>query len=85
MIAVSGDKFVDLAPRDYVEVGKTGVSTYQVFDIDARSNRLTYRAWTEDGTLVDELEIAKGRGALGANNSVPHHIRPSGETIYRKN
>ena len=59
VIAVSGDKFVDQAPRDYVEVGHSGVSTYQIFDIDAQSNRLTYRAWTEDGRIVDELSIDK--------------------------
>ena len=29
LIAVSGDKFVDQAARDYIEVGRTGVSTYQ--------------------------------------------------------
>ena len=43
VIAVSGDKFVDQARRDYIEVGQTGVSTYQTIDIDAPSNRLTYR------------------------------------------
>ena len=62
MIAVSGDKFVDQAPRDYIEVGQSGVSTYQTIDIDAPSNRLTYRAWTEDGTVMDEFVIEKARG-----------------------
>jgi len=59
LIAVSGDKFVDQAPRDYVEVGQSGVSTYQIFDIDSQSNRLTYRAWTEDGRIIDQLSIDK--------------------------
>ena len=36
VIAVSGDKFVDQAPRDYIEVGRSGVSTYQTIDIDGR-------------------------------------------------
>ena len=62
MIAVSGDKFVDQAPRDYIEVGQSGVSTYQTIDIDGPSNRLTYRAWTEDGKIIDELVIDKPRG-----------------------
>ena len=35
VIAVSGDKFVDQASRDYIEVGQSGVSTYQTIDIDA--------------------------------------------------
>ena len=61
LIAVSGDKFVDLAPRDYVDVGQAGVSTYQTFEINSRSNRLTYRAWTEDGRIIDELSIDKPR------------------------
>ena len=59
VIAVSGDKFVEQAERDYVEVGRSGVSTYQTIEIDSHSNRLTYRARTEDGTIVDELEIEK--------------------------
>jgi hypothetical protein len=64
LIAVSGDKFVDGAARSYVEVKRSGVSTYQIFDIDSRSNGLTYRAWTEDGRLIDELRIHKPREAL---------------------
>jgi acid phosphatase type 7 len=62
VVAVSGDKFVDQAHRDYIDVGKTGVSTYQTIDIDGPSNRLTYRAWTEEGTIIDELVIDKSRG-----------------------
>ena len=37
------------------------MSTYQTIDIDAPSNRLTYRAWTEDGRVLDELVIEKAR------------------------
>ncbi|HEX3448664.1 MAG TPA: metallophosphoesterase family protein [Isosphaeraceae bacterium] len=59
VIAVSGDKFVEQAARDYVEVGRSGISTYQTIEIDSPSNRLTYRARTEDGTIVDELQIEK--------------------------
>ena len=60
MIAVSGDKYVDRAHRDDVEMGLTGVSTYQTIEIDPRSGRLTYKAWTEDGRVVDEFAIEKG-------------------------
>ncbi len=59
LMAVSGDKFVDHTDRDYVEVGRSGLSTYQTFEIDPQSNRLTYRAWTEDGSIIDELSVAK--------------------------
>ena len=55
VIAVSGDKFVEQAPRDYIEVGRSGLSTYQTIDIDEPSNRLTYRPWTEDGKIVDKF------------------------------
>jgi hypothetical protein len=59
LMAVSGDKFVESTERDYVEVRRSGVSTYQTFEIDSQSNRLTYRAWAEDATIVDELSIKK--------------------------
>jgi len=62
VIAVSGDKFVDQAHRDYIEVGFSGMATYQTIEIDAPSNRLTYRAWSEDGQSLDELSIEKPRG-----------------------
>jgi 3',5'-cyclic AMP phosphodiesterase CpdA len=67
VIAVSGDKFVDQAPRDYIQVGRTSISTYQTIDLDAGANRLTYRAWTEDGQIIDEMTIQKARqrGASG--------------------
>ena len=61
MIAVSGDKYVDLAERDYVQVGFARVSTYQTIEIDPESNRLIYRAWTEDHRTIDELTIDKPR------------------------
>ena len=58
VIAVSGDKYVDQAHRDYTEVGYAGVSTYQTIDIDADPSRLTYRAWTEDGRIIDKFTIS---------------------------
>jgi len=72
LIAVSGDKFVELAPRPYVEVGRSGVSTYQIFEIDSQSNRLTYRAWTEDGRIIDELSIDKPK----SGRKTEHEISP---------
>jgi hypothetical protein len=63
VIAVSGDKYVDQAGRDYIEVGRTGLSTYQTIEIDPEGSRLDYRAWAEDGRLVDEFAIEKPRGA----------------------
>jgi hypothetical protein len=61
VIAVSGDKYVDQARRDYIEVGRAGISTYQTIEIDPESDRLNYRAWTEDGRIIDEFEIEKSR------------------------
>lgn len=65
VVAVSGDKFVDQDPRDYIEVGRTETSTYQTIEIDEISRRLTYRAWTPAGELVDSFIIDKP-----ASNSV---------------
>ncbi len=69
VIAVSGDKFVaDQPARDYIEVGRTELSTYQIIEVDADRNRLTYRAWSEDGRLVDQLVIDKGAPGLVAGS-----------------
>jgi hypothetical protein len=70
LTAVSGDKFVEHTMRDYVEVGQSGVSTYQTFEINPISNRLTYRASTEDGRVLDELSIVKDRPARGLNQAL---------------
>ena len=59
VIAVSGDKFVEQAPRDYIAVGRAGVATYQTIATDPRTNELHYRAWSEDGTIVDEFRITR--------------------------
>jgi len=59
VVAVSGDKFVGQDPRDYIEVGMTETSTYQTIEIDETGRRLTYRAWTPAGELVDSLVIDK--------------------------
>jgi hypothetical protein len=61
LIAVSGDKFVDQPARDYIERGFTRVPTYQTIDVNAQLNQLSYRAWTEDGKIVDQFTIDKPR------------------------
>jgi hypothetical protein len=65
VIAVSGDKYVDQAQRDVVEVGLTNVSTYQTIEIDPRMDRLTYRAWTADGRVVDAFQVERGQHETG--------------------
>jgi hypothetical protein len=60
-IAVSGDKYVDQVHRENVEVGLSHVSTYQTIEIDPRADRLIYHAWSEEGGMVDEFRIDKGR------------------------
>lgn len=60
VVAVSGDKFVHAQPaRDYIEVGRTDVSTYQTIEIDEPARRLTYRSWGIDGDVVDSFVIQK--------------------------
>ncbi len=76
VVAVSGDKFVHAQPeRDYIEVGRVDVSTYQTIEIDESARRLTYRAWTIDGEIVDSLVIQKpideARGALAERPGGP--------------
>jgi hypothetical protein len=60
VVAVSGDKYVEQVNREIVEVGLSRLSTYQTIEIDPRADRLTYRAWTEEGRVVDEFQIDKG-------------------------
>jgi hypothetical protein len=74
VIAVSGDKYVDQVRRENVAVGLSRVSTYQTIEIDPRADRLTYRAWTEDGRLVDAFQIDKGRQETG--------IGPESDTAF---
>jgi hypothetical protein len=52
-------------------VGQAGVSTYQIFEINSQSNRLTYRAWTEDGRIIDELCIDKPRQLRAKGGQLP--------------
>ena len=61
MIAVSGDKYVEQKSRETVATGLAGVSTYQTIEIDPRADRLSYRAWTEEGRVVDAFQIDKGQ------------------------
>jgi hypothetical protein len=67
VVAVSGDKFVpDQPSRDYIEVGRTGVSTYQTIEIDEAARRLTYRSWSSDGEVLDALVIRKPGDEAGS-------------------
>jgi 3',5'-cyclic AMP phosphodiesterase CpdA len=59
VVSVAGDKFYDQVPREYMEVGLTGTPTYQTIEIDDVENRLTFRAWTDAGTIADSLVITK--------------------------
>ncbi|WP_165219592.1 purple acid phosphatase family protein [Aquisphaera insulae] len=68
VVSVAGDKFVDQPPRDYIEVGFTGTSTYQTIEIDDVDHRLTYRSWTDAGEQVDRMVLSHPRGALKARD-----------------
>jgi hypothetical protein len=76
VVSVAGDKFYDQAPRDYIEVGLTGIPTYQTIEIDNVENCMTYRAWSDRGEVVDRLVITKPRAnrrpaAVLSNESRP--------------
>jgi Calcineurin-like phosphoesterase/Purple acid Phosphatase, N-terminal domain len=71
VIAVSGDKYVDQVQRENVATGLAGVSTYQTIEIDPRSNRLSYRAWTEDGRIVDAFRLEKGNDLFAITAGSP--------------
>ncbi|QEH37185.1 Calcineurin-like phosphoesterase [Aquisphaera giovannonii] len=59
VVSVAGDKFVDQPPRDYIEVGFTGTSTYQTIEIDDVTRKLTYRSWTGEGEQVDGMVLSR--------------------------
>ena len=50
-------------------------STYQTIEIDDVENRLTYRAWTDAGEVVDRLEITKPRPRGGPPSPRPDLAR----------
>jgi hypothetical protein len=59
VVSVSGNKFYDQVPSDYTELGFTDIPTYQTIEIDNVQNRLTYRAWTDAGEVIDRVVITK--------------------------
>ena len=59
IVSVSGTKFYEQDPREYIEFGMTNVSTFQVLDIQISGNRLVYRSYDADGKLRDNLIIEK--------------------------
>jgi hypothetical protein len=61
VVSVAGDKFCDQRTADYIQVGLTHISTYQTIEISDVENRLTYRAWKDDGTTVDQLVLDKSQ------------------------
>jgi hypothetical protein len=63
VVAVAGDKFCDQRVSESTAVGFTQTSTYQTIEIDDVADRLTYRAWTDAGDVVDQLVIAKSSPA----------------------
>jgi len=59
VVSVSGDKFCDVDPRGYGEVGFARVSTYQTIDISARDRRLVYKSFDVSGREVDGFTVEK--------------------------
>jgi hypothetical protein len=62
LVSVSGDKFYDQAPRDYIARGITRTATYQVVDVQPYARKLTYRAFDGEGRIVDEFHLQKSSG-----------------------
>ena len=80
VIAVSGDKYVDQVRRENVVVGMSEVSTYQTIEIDPRTDRLTYRAWTEEGRVVDGFEIEKSSVAIAGADRATGVVASAGRS-----
>lgn len=57
IMSVSGTKMYEQSDAPYIAKRFTDIATYQVIDIDG--DRLDYRAYTLDGTLMDEFSIEK--------------------------
>ena len=64
VVSVAGDKYYDQAPYPYTEVGIARTSTYQTIEIDDVEKRLTYRAWNDEGEVVDRLDIKKPKSEI---------------------
>jgi 3',5'-cyclic AMP phosphodiesterase CpdA len=80
LVAVSGDKFAEQVPRSHVAFAQANISTYQTIEIDHRENRLTYRAWTDEGRVLDQLVIEKRRAfeiARAADRPRPRSVAPA--------
>ena len=57
IMSVSGTKMYEQSDAPYIARRFTDIATYQVIDIDG--DRLDYRAYTVDGTVMDEFRIEK--------------------------
>lgn len=61
IISVSGTKYYEMLAPEYAVVSMANTSTYQIVEIETGdANRLTYRAYTFDGEIIDEFVIDKG-------------------------
>ncbi len=59
IVSNSGEKYNDQIDADYIDVGMTRLSLYQVLTVDAGGNRLVWRAYDGDGDVKDEFAIGK--------------------------
>ena len=59
VVSVSGTKYYTQTQHDYAEVAFTNTSTYQVIEIAANPDRLTYRAYDIQGNIKDDVTIQK--------------------------
>lgn len=59
VVTVSGTKFYELEPRENAEVAFADTSTYQIIDFTTGPDQLRYRAFNNDGDILDEITITK--------------------------
>ena len=59
VVSVSGTKFYEVEPQEYAVVAFPNRMTYQVIDITTAPDKLAYRAYDQDGEVVDEFVIEK--------------------------
>jgi hypothetical protein len=62
VVSVSGTKYCEQAPRDYIARGEVNVSTYQTIQIQHQERRLIYRSVDINGQEIDYLVIQKPAG-----------------------
>jgi acid phosphatase type 7 len=76
VVSVSGTKYCEQAPRDYIAKGAVNVSTYQTFQIHQKERRLIYRAVDLAGREIDYVVLEKPSVDDAPSDSNSYEDRP---------